>query len=271
MQNGIKQCLVLGFFMVAETLFASPSVTNSIALVGKNMDYREYNKAGVLVDSEESDFSEMSGAQINFGFLFDKEKNSYSQIDINFLGLGGNTKYRGSFLDNNLPYGSLTNSTTNYIMDVEMSYKNYHRLNDVLEVNYGLGLGYYLWERTLSSSQVELYDWFYLKPALGVTFEITKNLNLGVHLAYKYAINPTMNATNPSLDFTLGGVNTFEASLPLTYAFSDTFDIFLAYEFQQQEIKASDAKYYAQTDKYYYEPDSTSKNQFIKLGMTFKY
>jgi hypothetical protein len=269
MQNGIKKCLALGFIIAAEALFASPSFTNSIALVGQSMDYREYNKDGVLVDSEKSAFSEMSGAEINFAFLFDKDANSHSQLDVNFLGLGGNTDYVGSLLDSGQPYGSYVSTTSNYIADTDMTYKRFYKLSDVLEVNYGLGLGYYMWERSLSSSQVELYDWFYLKPTIGATLEITKNLNLGLNLAYKYAINPAMSATSPNVDFSLGGVDVFEASIPLTYTFSNAFDMFVAFEIEQQKIKVSDTQY--SDGDAYYEPDSTAKNQYLKLGMTFKY
>jgi hypothetical protein len=269
MQNGIKKCLALGFLIAAEALVASPSFTNSIALVGQSMDYREYNKAGVLVDSEKSGFSEMSGAEFNFAFLFDKQSGSYSQIDINFLGLSGNTDYVGSLLNSGQSYGSYVGRTSNYIADVDMTYRSYYALSDVLKVHYGLGLGYYMWERSLSASQVELYDWFYIKPTVGMSLEITNNLNIGLNLAYKYAINPAMSATNPSLDFTLGGVNTFEASVPLTYTFSNAFDMFVVYEFQQQEIKASGTEHYDGAN--YYEPDSTAKNQYLKVGMTFKY
>jgi hypothetical protein len=269
MQNDIKKYLAVSFLIATEALFASPSFTNSIALVGQSMDYREYNKAGVLVDSEESDFSEMTGAEINFALLLDQRTSSYSQIDVNFLGLGGNTKYTGSLLDSGEPYGSHVSSTANYIVDTEITYKKYYILSDVLEVNYGLGLGYYMWERSLSTSQVELYDWFYLKPTVGMRLEITKNLNIGLNLAYKYAINPAMSASSPNLDFTLGGVDVLEASVPLTYAFSNTFDMFIAFKVEEQKIKASGTEHSGGND--YYEPDSTAKNQYLKLGMTFKY
>lgn len=270
MQNGLKKCLALGFLIAADVLVASPSFTNSIAFVGQSMDYTEYDQYGDFADSEKSDFLEMSGAEINFAFLFNKDKNSHSQLDVNFLGLGGNTDYVGSLLDSGQPYGSYVGTTSNYIADVDMTYKRFYKLSDVLEVNYGLGLGYYMWERILPSSQVELYDWFYLKPTIGATLEITKNLNLGFNFAYQYALNPRMSATNINYDFTLGGVDVFEASVPVTYSFSDTFNMFVAYEVQEQKIKASD-KYYVQTDKYYYEPDSTAKNQYLKVGVTFKY
>lgn len=270
MQNGLKTQITLAFLISTQTLFASPTVTNSIALIGQNMDYREYNKDGILVDSEKSGFSEMSGAEMNFAFLFAKAASSHSQVDINFLGLGGTTKYVGSYLNDTLPYGSLSSTTSNYIADIDMTYKKYYALSESLEVNYGLGLGYYMWERSLSSSQIELYDWFYLKPTVGMALEITKNLNVGLNVAYQYALNPRMSATNINYDFTLGGVDVFEASVPVTYSFSDTFNMFVAYEVQEQKIKASD-KYYVQTDKYYYEPDSTAKNQYLKVGMTFKY
>lgn len=268
MQNGLKKALAAVVLLGCETLFASPTFTNSVALVGQNMDYREYDKAGVFADSEKSDFSQMAGAEINFAFLFDREKGEYSQIDIDFLGLSGNTKYDGFYLVSGLPAQS---ETSNYIADVAMRYKKFHSLSSALEVNYGLGFGYYMWERSLSSSQVELYDWFYVKPSAGMTLELMKNLHLGLNLAYKYALNPAMSVTSPNLDFKLAGVNVLEASIPLTYTFSHAFDMFVAYEFEQQNIEASNSKYDAQSDDYYYEPDSTAKNQYLKLGMTFKY
>jgi hypothetical protein len=266
-QNGLKIALAAVVLLGCETLSALPSFTNSIAFVGQSMDYREYDKEGVFADSENSSFFEMTGVEINFAFLFDKDANSHSQLDVNFLGLGGITQYEGFYLESGLPTEGET--TTNYIADIDMTYKKFHRLSDVLEVHYGLGLGYYMWERGLSSSQVELYDWFYVKPTAGITLEMVKNLHLGLNLAYKYALNPAMSVTSPNLDFTLGGVNAFVACIPLTYTFSNAFDMFVAFEIEQQNIEASGTKQSNGVD--YYEPDSTAKNQYLKLGMTFKY
>ncbi len=48
-------------------------ISSSVSLVGMSMDYKEYDRDGVLVDSEESDFTQLVGFEMNLGYFFDKE------------------------------------------------------------------------------------------------------------------------------------------------------------------------------------------------------
>lgn len=260
---------VLSAFLATSMYAKDSGVVSSVSLVGMSMDYREYNDGGTLLDSEKSSFTDLAGVEMNLGYIFSKDSSAYNQMRVNLMVLGGETDYKGSYLGSNALYGSVVSTTQNSVIDMDISYKRTNSLANNFELNYGLGLGYRFWERSLSASQVERYTWYSLRPMVGTTYEVSNKLNIGLALEYQYGMRPTMSASDPSLDFTLGSADIIEVSLPINYQFNERFNMFFEYVYQKQTITKSDVQYDGVTG--YYEPDSTANNQYLKLGMGFKF
>ena len=262
--------LLLLLLLIGTSVYAKNSeITSSVSLVGMSMDYKEYDNGGTLRDSEKSSFTDLAGVEMNVGYIFSNDSSAYNQINLNLMVLGGATDYIGALLNSNDPYGSVVGTTINRVIDTDISYKRTNSFANNFEFNYGLGLGYRLWERSLSASQVETYKWFSLRPMIGINYAVHSKLNIGLALEYQYGINPTMSASNPNLNFTLGGADIFEISVPIHYKLSERWDIFTEYVYQLQKISKSGIEYDGVTR--YYEPDSTANNQFLKLGTGFKF
>ncbi|MFT7860830.1 MAG: hypothetical protein ABXS93_07820 [Sulfurimonas sp.] len=218
------------------------------------------------MDSEKKD--SIAGFELGYGMNFDCTEDGCPELQFKIMAFDGKTDYVGSYIGSGQPYGSVKSTTKNTLYDVSLDMiQNVE--NKGVDIIYGVGIGFHSWYRELSSYQNELYSWFYITPIIGVSKEISDGFNVGTSLKYKYAIDPKMVANTIDEDFELGGVNTFEVSVPLTYSINEEIDVFAAYTYAQQKIKKSD--YVLQGAYLYYEPKSTDNQQYVKVGVTFNY
>ena len=263
MQNGLK--FLMGILVISSTSLMAKELHNSysLALVGMSMDYKEY--APQLLDSEKSTLTDIGGFEMAYGYVLSNE----SKINFSAMYLTGNTDYVGSILGSANPYGSLTSRTTNNIVDVGLNYSRYKELSYGLILNYGVGVGYRYWERTLSSTQNELYDWFSLRTQLGLTKEVNNQFSFHVGAEYQYGIKPNMYANSVGVDFTLGSADILKGNLGVTYSYTPEIDVFMDASLEKQTIGKSNIVRISAVD--YYEPDSTAYNTYLKFGVTFKY
>lgn len=269
MQNGIKLWISLLLTLSATLSAQEVKSAYSIAILGMNMDYREYDNAGNILDSEKSKLYDTFGFEFGYSFFLLKKEDSYSKLDMSVMYINGSTDYVGSTLNSGNLYGSVVSTTVNDIIDTDLSWRQYNILNQKITLNYGLGIGYKYWRRALSANQVEVYDWFSLRPQVGLDWNFNKQIVVKTEVEYQYGINPTMTANNIGSDFNLGSADIWQATLGLNYRINERIDIFTDLIFEQQTINRSDVV----TDNgiQYYEPDSTAYNQYLKFGVTFKY
>lgn len=243
----------------------------SLAIVGMNMDYKEYDVSGTLIDSEKS--YQIGGIEASYSSIFERGRNTYSEWDVGAMIVGGDSDYVGSLLGSGNPYGSYKSTTFNMVYDLNLEYKKTYMYNG-FDMIYGLGVGYHAWYRELSKSQKELYSWFWVAPTLGASFDMSKDVNIATLISYKYGINPTMSANNLTSDADLGGADIIELSIPVRYKYSNSLEYFAEFTLSKQMIDKSNlVSGYLNGTLYnnFYEPDSTAYNNYLKFGVTFKY
>lgn len=243
-------------------------VTYSLSLIGMSMDYNEYDPQDVLLDSETSNTNDILGYEMSLAYMFHTHTDNRDEIGIDIMQLSGQSVYKGSSLGSSDPYGSLVSTTQNSFVDTSVKYKHTYLYKRYLSLSYGIGFGYHSWDRKLSSTQEELYEWFSLRPMLGASVNYN-NIDVGMHLEYQYGFNATMQSSNPALDFTLGGADVFEVTFPIGYHYGDDIEFFIKTTFSKQTIKKSNYVMYGGNT--YYEPDSTSYDSYIKVGAAFKF
>ncbi|MEN8303038.1 MAG: hypothetical protein ABFQ64_03070 [Campylobacterota bacterium] len=262
--------LCIFFIFTATNTFAKEGAfTSSVSFVGMSMDYREYDLSGELLDSEESSYLDLAGIEISLGYTISEDSSSSSDIKFNLMSLGGKTRYIGSYIGSGQPYGSVVSTTQNTIIDLDVSYQHSEILKNNFKLYYGLALGYREWERALSASQIEVYSWFSIRPIVGVSATIKEKFNLGISLEYQHGFDTKMTLLNPRIEFTLGGADIFEVSVPLSYKYKDNIELFLEATLQKQIIIESDVKYIGADG--YYEPESTAYNSYLKLGVAYRF
>ena len=274
MQNVIKT--VVFILLVSLSIEAKENrFTTSVSLLGMSMDYREYDRSGKILDSEMSSFTEMLGVDIGMSFLMYQTSDASTKLQTNLITLSGNTDYVGSLLDDPTcsEYGCHKSRTVNNIIDFDVKIIRTKILTQALEVNYLLGLGYHYWDRQLSVSQVEGYEWYSLRAGVGLGYQISQKFKIATDLEYQYGFKHTMTSSYPVLDVTLGSADIMKLSIPLRYTLNNKMDFIMSYIYEIQEIGASNVQTasYKGTYRPFYEPQSTAKNQYIKIGLDFKY
>lgn len=262
MQTFIKFFLVL----LCSSMYAGGSY--SVSLVNMSMDYTEYDDNDQFLDSEKSNY--LTGLELSYVFDLECQEQQCGKLAFNFLGISGNTDYKGSYLIS----GEAVNSTTyNLLYDLGVEYKN-KISGKYVDLLYGLGMGYHSWYRELSSSQNELYRWLYVTPMVGVSKNITDELELGVKVQYKYGIDPKITANFIEEDLKLSKADTIELHLPVSYDLNEQVKIFTQVIISKQDIGKSNYVsgyidgFYSDT---IHEPKSTDYQSYLKFGATIKY
>ena len=268
--------MFLKFLSILLLVFLSSSQAKeravySISYVGMSMDYREYNRAGVIQDSESSEYSELSG--VDFGYKFnlqDGDNLGSGSISFDTLILNGTTRYVGAAISARCDaYGCVKSRTKNTLYDISFDLIHNYHLTQKSQVQLSLGGGYRFWRRELSAYQVEDYEWFSVRPAIAYLYTMA-NFTITPKLEYQYGIKPTMSVTGFNKDFKLGSANIVEVSLPVEYAINQKFSLYGSFVYQYQKIEESSV-IMDESGDVYLEPDSTAYNKYIKFGVAFKY
>jgi hypothetical protein len=259
--------IFLKVFWIATCISSlSAGATYSLAFVNMDMDYTEYDDHGEILDSERS--SSIYGFEMEYGFALACEDEDCSDLKFNALVLQGKTEYIGSLLGSGQPYGSVVSKTTNQLYDLSLDWTQMKQI-DSFHIRYGVGIGYHVWYRELSSTQNELYHWFYLTPIIALSTEVFKGVSVETEVKYKHGLSPKMEANTIADEFQLGKADTLEVNIPITYHYSDEVDFFVSYVYSRQMIDKSN-EIIIGTYRYW-EPDSTTNDNYFKLGITFNY
>jgi len=268
MQNDsrVEMRYIVALLVLWTTLVhAQPTMEYELSLVGMNMDYKEHDENGVLLDSEKSqNMSDMMGAEMAYRYFLD----SSTLIQLQYLGVEGTTEYIGAYLDSHQPYGSVVGISNNEIRDIALYYDK-KKMNLSYVLMSGIGVGYRYWYRELSATQAEFYRWYSLRAHIGFEYNINP-VTIALLAEYQYGLFPTMTASDVSGKFKLGAADVMKFSLPVTYSLNSSFSLKFSYVYEIQKIKRSNTVY-GSDGVPLVEPDSRANNQYLKIGFVFKY
>lgn len=240
----------------------------SIALAGMGMHYTETDMQGNFADSEKS--KSLLGFEANYAIDLNCNSIGCPTLQAAFSAYSGETDYEGSYFESGEP---ITSTTFNILYDLDFGVIQ-KTDGSFLDLHYGLGIGYHAWYRELSSTQNELYYWWYIAPELGISKTFGENFSIGLSMKYKYALLAEMLANDLDEPFTLGDTGTIELTLPLKYQLTKKVALFSEWTYAKQKIGRSDFQNGTIGGKYYegiYEPDSVDYQNYLKLGVTISY
>jgi len=265
MKYGYLVSLIL--ILLSTTLFAKDKEYQlSLSAVGMSMDYSEYLDNGELYNTEKSALNDILGLELKLKMITKLEDEKYSEVGVSLMSVEGKTQYTGGIIGSGLGYGSYVGTTYNSILDMKIVYQHRQILKNNLEFTYGIGFGYREWSRALSSTQIEIYSWFSLRPKVGLLYRY-KDFSVAPSLEYQYGIFPEMSfdMNGRAIILNLGGANISKFTLPLKYKYSRKLNIFIEYQYERQIIDESNI-----VDGWL-EPRSEAYNQYIKFGAEFKF
>lgn len=270
-----KILLLIAACIVAQSTLSAKeeNLLFSASVVGMMMDYTEYDKNDVFLDSEKSDFNEMIGSEFRLAYQEQYGKKSAAEIGIDLNMIGGQTDYVGYYLISGLP---AINKTNNFIYDVAVDYRYSRIYENGFTIHAGLGIGYRSWRRELSADQIEVYTWASVRPQVGFSYSVDK-VKLSIFAEYQYGLDTKMailqNSENPEKSLDLGSADILEINIPVAYSLNESIDLFVNYVYQEQRIGASNYIEYQINSLPYlvHEPKSTADNQYLKFGATLKF
>lgn len=226
-------------------------------------NYAETGSAGLL-DTETNRFTDINGLSL-------WHESSLKGIYWGLSYAQGQTDYVGGTMSNPI-YGSLRSTTMNRIIDSALGYKKVSILDrrGDIEMHTRLGLGYRGWWRALESTPTvngydEFYHWGYLNAGIGFNVLLTSRLSLGIDADVRKALYSRMYENLHNYNFKLRNVYGYKISVPLAYRINQKWDAVFQYNYEFWNISASDKI------GNFYEPDSTTKNVTLSVGVKYNF
>ena len=252
--------MIVNLLLTCNAFAEKNNLKYSLSFVQMGMDYNEYYN-GIWQDGESANLTKIIGYDMNFGFLFNRSSESVNEIYVDIMQLGGYSAYDGFTRSGHTP---LQGTTSNQFIDASLAYKYTYRYDRLLDLYAGVGIGYHSWDRKLSSIQEELYEWNSIRPSIGANIKI-QQFDLGMFVEYQYGFNATMSASDTGDKYKLGGADVVVVGFPLRYNYDRNLEFFAQYTLSTQTIKQSNVV------NTLLEPDSTSQQNYFKIGATFKF
>jgi hypothetical protein len=239
-------------FFLAVVLYAK----TEIYTYNLKLNYKEYENSKVL-DKDYSEFGRfvgIGGKYSNKFFL-----NYYLKAEYAW----GYSKYKGGDWSGNA---------------IEDTQKGVYLFDAEVGVGKGIYLfyGYRMWNRGKSDNEGDYDEVYYWKYG-GVKFSykfILDRVLFDVQAGYQKAFDPKLKiklGNQPILD--LGSTSGHFVEIPLYFPCSDNLKIKFFYRYQYWHIHRSRSKVLVLNNKQYliYEPESKTKNQYLGIGILYKF
>lgn len=260
----MNRLFLLPLSLVIASCTYADSYRWSISADTTRFNYAE-TSGTTLLDTEKADFGNVNGFTLTL-------KPRYNGLYFSAAYAKGDTDYTGSILGSGLPYGSYRTITTNETADYTFGYKATAVLDPrgEWEMPVTVGVGYRRWLRQLHgtpgvSGYDELYDWGYFDAGIGLHYNFSPKMSLGVDAAYRQAFNAQMYENFHGYTFDLKNVHGYKITVPLEIAINPALSTFIAYNYEYWNIGASNVV------GGYYEPDSETKNETLSMGLSFRF
>lgn len=260
--------IILSIAAVA-SLTSTLSAAEVVAKVSSvKFDYMETGDAGQNLDGEKAKLGKINGFEI------ETRSNGYVSTDTRFYQdasisyHSGDTEYVGSYIGRG-NYGDLTTTTKNKL--IEVSYKLGASINVVDSASIGahVGAGARVWDRKLDGNE-EVYAWSNWIVGTKADWRATKELIVSATADYQKAVNPKMHSSYLGETFDLGDTSGYKLGLHANYKLSKNLSVETDYVYDYWKINKSNT-----VDIGYglvaWEPDSKTKNQYLKLGLAYKF
>lgn len=256
--------------VTAIALLVTVSHASEIAIKASSVqfDYREYTDNNELLDTEKSNIAEFNGVDIALRMGGRTARGVKFIHDLDYSYHVGNTDYVGSLLyDTAGQYGDLKSISYNRLS--ELTYLVGLSLPVTRKFSFGgqTGFGNRQWKRGLGVDMLETYTWSHWIAGARADW-LLNNGEFSLYANYQEAFLPKMSASNLGLVFDLGKTSGYKLGARWSTRLSRRISFELEYVYDYWEIGGSATKQ-AYDKKYYYEPSSETKNNYVKTGFVY--
>lgn len=260
-----------GTLSAALLCISLPVFANDFEIAGKitsvNIDYMEKDGSTNL-DSEKASLGKVNGFELSLrGGNFDAGKVSFiNSLDFSYN--VGNTDYKGSYQGGT--YGDVTATTKNKLYDLAYRLGGTVPLSQQAALGATIGVGTRYWDRSLADGNDEGYYWNYWNIGAKADYWFNPKTALSATAEYQGAGNPKMHASNTGNTYNLGSTNGYKLGLHATYKITAHVSAEADYIYDVWHIGKSNTveDWYGNA---WYEPKSTTRNQYIKMGLAYRF
>lgn len=256
MKNVVLSLLILGAGLCADSL--------KFSVQGMEMKYVETGRSGEFLNKQTSSISDINGLGIEYGYDIG---NFGPSVMLSLDYLKGDSAYDGFLQDTSgnivSPYQT---NTKMKIVEPKIRLQQQLFTGDV-EMNVFASLANRDWTRDIQGQYgyLEEYEWAYADVGTRFLFKINR-ARLGIEFAYKYAFDPKLYAAfNGGMNFNLGTTKGYTLEVPMIVDLNRAMAIELSYKLDNWSISHSNVV------NGYYEPDSETDNQILKLSFLLKW
>jgi len=279
----MQKYLVL--LLLIKTLYAS-AYDNKLELGVKTSfyNYTERNDEDQILDTEKSSILDMGGVYASYDHKL-KEITTSKEHVAHYINVYtsiayGETEYKGSTLGSAQGYGSLISRTAHAFYEIQGNLKRVQFYENGSRY-IAFGFGREVWERALSSNQIETYTYDFAQIAVGGDVRFYQNLSIGIDLTGQIGFNPKMKASINSDSgvlnetYSLGSVYSYKVAAPLIIPIGKqvNFKTKLEYEFtsfSESNIIVTPSFTPCSTTGCF-QPKSQQKNWNLSAGFEFEF
>jgi opacity protein-like surface antigen len=247
-KKGVSMKKIILSIVAIASLTSTLSATEIVGKVSSvKLDYKESGTAGQKLD-EEARFGKINGFEI------ESRSNDY---------LSTNTRL---YQDGTISYNSGDTDTARDKL-IEASYKLGAAINIIDNASIGahVGIGMRAWDRKLDNGNEEVHSWSNWIVGTKADWKATKELIVSATADYQKAVNPKTYSSVAGEKFNLGDTSGYKLGLHANYKLSQNLSVETDYVYDYWKINKSN------TVNSMYVPDSKTKNQYLKLGLAYKF
>lgn len=235
----------------------------SIKTTSLSFDYLE-TENGTKLDSERNDHGDFTGVEIGYYKGLDSGYLSKDYFAGKIVYSRGLTRYTGSYVGSGGSYGDVVTTTKNVLIESSLEYGRSILITPELSLGGQCGILHRAWKRQLPGN-TEDYEWLGWSGGVRANYKINPTLIVSMLYDYQKAIDPNMYASSTSTNYPLGGVDGHKMTLRSEYQYDRFFVLQFDYVYDYWNIVRSD------TINGWYEPDSKTKNNYLKIGIVHKF
>lgn len=245
----------------------------TIGVSGLKMDYTEVDSSGSFLDKDSSNLSDIVGIEASLSFPLSKNFNG------NIYGSyhNGSSSYDGATWGGtplSFTHTDVTIINMEGTIDYDLIEKSH---SSPLSMKIKTGLGYRNWDRGMSDyvgSYNEIYSWAYGIIGTNLSYDLNKNVNIGLNFDYKKSFYGNLEiGLDSKTNLALDNVDGMTFSIPVEYKISNSFSLITEAKYEIWNIKQSDPKnvVISGTPVTIFEPESETKNTYLGIKAKFSF
>lgn len=270
---------VLALFLIfVASCYAQPAAALEKQAVQFEMENYYYNYSESIPFMPDKNFQPRSNEYgyvpgFKVSYLYQNLEQSGMDFRLSLSIANNSITYDGSVTNVANPYYVMGQSTAKF-MDAQFLTNLYYFRG--IELATYAGVGYHSWDRGVcmangGSGYMENYSWGYIPVGIRREFMLSNELSIEPDISVRFMFAGKMSVPYLGTTMTLGNKYGANFQIPVQYRFDETFSGLITPWIDYSEIGQSDSVWSPTQGKYYYEPNSSTWQYGVNIGVRLNF